>query len=308
MTRRNPDSVATPDVVTRIAQAVEIKLGRPPYVRQVKNKNEWFITDPMFSFVQHGLRKGATGYRVGYRYEAENDRILFCLVHSPIMAQLFKRNLTLSTLIHVAEATSRFRSSCSLYWDSRSVVGRRKGRTVRAIETDTTSELISDLQEFEDQYGFIRDLFPKIGNQKTGIGPATWAGNTFYLELASAKKANSAQRIASMVKASWPLFLCLYPIEAIEQRVACLARSLKAAKISIECEFTHIKGVTRKSKIDSNCRGTIEGAHIKPHAYGGSDRLNNGLWLCQYHHRETEGKLIGSRGLSRIDVRLTSAI
>lgn len=93
MSRRNPGTGIAPPVVIECAKALETRLGRASYVRQVKNRDEWFITDPMFSFVQHGLRKGATGYRVGYFFSAEENELAFYMVHSPVMAQLFKNNL-----------------------------------------------------------------------------------------------------------------------------------------------------------------------------------------------------------------------
>ena len=37
---------------------------------------------------------------------------------------------------------------------------------------------------------------------------------------------------------------------------------------------------------------------------GGSDQPENGLWLCEYHHRSTEGKLKGKRFKGAITVRL----
>jgi hypothetical protein len=51
------------------------------------------------------------------------------------------------------------------------------------------------------------------------------------------------------------------------------------------------------------CSGQTEGAHIKPHKKGGSDKLPNGVWLCQRHHRLTEGKLDGKRGLNVFEVK-----
>jgi hypothetical protein len=54
------------------------------------------------------------------------------------------------------------------------------------------------------------------------------------------------------------------------------------------------KGVTGKQ-----CAGQVQGAHIKPHAFSGLDKAENGLWLCEHHHRATEGKLQGTRGAVR---------
>ncbi len=304
MSRRNPHSSIAPQVVLEFGRAVEAKIGRPSYIRQVKNRKEWFISDPVFSFVQHGLRKGATGYRVGYFYSHKEDLLAFYLVHSPIMAQLFKKNLSVQSLIYAATTTSSFRSKSLLGWSSRAA--KSDGGNIAGIEEMEIDSFVARLKEFDNAVGFVNDLFPTLKNQKTGIGPATWAGNDFFLLLAENASALSAGDIASIVQSTWPLFLCLYPIDAIEQRVASLARNLKAAKLPKVCEYDQIKDIPDEKEISSWCRGEIEGSHIKPHSLGGSDRLENGLWLCQYHHRATEGRLVGSRSSKTLNVRFIS--
>lgn len=302
MSQRNPGNRITPAVVLELAGALETKLGRPSYVRQVKNQDEWFITDPMFSFVQHGLRKGATGYRIGYFFSAEANELVFCLVHSPVMAQIFKKNLRLSVIIHSIKGCSRFLKNPYINWSSRSA---RKGGEKRFFIKDDVKGFLSKLREIDENW-LVNDLFPKIENQKTGVGPAKWAGNDFFLLLSENASTLSAKDVKTVLEASWPLFLCLYPVSAIEQRVASLARNLTAAKLEKRCEYMRILDRPSKSEISPLCRGEIEGAHIKPHSVGGSDRLENGLWLCQYHHRETEGRLFGSRNTESLDVRFLS--
>lgn len=137
MSRQNPGNGIAPAVVLECAKTLEVKLGRPSYVRQVKNREEWFFTDPMFSFVQHGLRKGITGYRVGYFYSAEEDELGFFLVHSPVMAQLFKKNLHISALIKAATGCAPFCQAMRMFWDSR--MAKRKGERGFGIE-DTPTE------------------------------------------------------------------------------------------------------------------------------------------------------------------------
>lgn len=303
MSRKNPGDVA-PQVVMTLARAVEEKIGRPSYVRQVKNRDEWFVTDPMFSFVQHGLRKGVTGYRVGYFYSADDDDIAFYMVHSPVMAQLFKKNLRIPTLVHVIETTAPLRSRSYLHWSSRTAW--KEGKKWQYIQEIALADFLSVLQVVDDKHGFVNDLFPRIENQKTGVGSARSAGNDFFLLLAEQISGLSEKHLASVVHLSWPFFLCLYPVEAIEQRVASLARNLNAAKSPKSCEYSRIKNIPSEADISALCRGTIEGAHIKPHSLGGSDRLENGLWLCQYHHRETEGRLMGSRSSETFDVHFVS--
>lgn len=302
MSRRNPGTGIAPTVVLECARALETRLGRPSYVRQVKNCEEWFISDPMFSFVQHGLRKGATGYRVGYYYSAEDNELAFYMVHSPVMAQIFKKNLRISAIAHAVNGCSRFLSNPRMLWSSR--LAKRDGETRFGVR-DSTKEFLAFLSEVDERQ-FISDLFPKIENQKTGIGPAKWAGNDFFLLLAENAASLRPKDIAIVIASSWPLFLCLYPVVAIEQRVASLARNLTSAKYPKECEYKRILDRPADSEISSLCRGGIEGAHIKPHSLGGSDRSDNGLWLCQYHHRETEGCLAGSRSGGRFNVRFVS--
>ena len=59
-----------------------------------------------------------------------------------------------------------------------------------------------------------------------------------------------------------------------------------------------------KNILKTACSGQIEGAHIKPYKDGGSDKLENGVWLCNLHHRLTEGKLEGCRGIDTFEVNL----
>ncbi|HEX5268846.1 MAG TPA: hypothetical protein VFW33_00100 [Gemmataceae bacterium] len=47
------------------------KLGRPAHCRKVRNRQQWYVSDPVFSFVQHGMKKGDTGYRVGFMVDMD---------------------------------------------------------------------------------------------------------------------------------------------------------------------------------------------------------------------------------------------
>lgn len=303
MSIKNPGSRAIPDVVIKCASALEEKLGRPPYVRQVKNREEWWISDPMFSYVQHGLRKGVTGYRTGYFYSLDENVLAFYLVHSPVMAKIFKKNLHLSAIIHALEGCGNYCKAPRMIWSSR--VAQLNGEKNSYIE-EVGNEFLILLRELNEQK-FIADLFPSIENQKTGVGPALVAGNDFFLLLAENVSKLASNDIKTIIESSWPLFLCLYPVGAIEQRVASLARNLNAAKLAKVCEYEKIAGRPDEAEISSVCRGEIEGAHIKPHAKGGTDRFENGLWLCQYHHRKTEGRITGKRDKDKFAVRFIGA-
>jgi hypothetical protein len=77
------------EIVYHLTEAVSEKLGRPAYRRKVKNRDEYYIYDPVLSFITRG-DKGGLGYRVGYRvdfsYEDE-DELMFTLLHNPVMAK-----------------------------------------------------------------------------------------------------------------------------------------------------------------------------------------------------------------------------
>lgn len=146
------------------------------------------------------------------------------------------------------------------------------------MASESKTHLPSSLSFLEelDEREFIADLFPKIENQGKGDGSALAAGNTFFLLLAQRAGSLRPDDVATVVHSSWPLFLCLYPVSAIEQRMASLARSLVTAKLPRKCEYENISGLPDETEISALCRGAIEGAHIKPHALGGSDRMENG--------------------------------
>ena len=55
------------------------------------------------------MKKGATGYRIGYRVDLVQKVIFFNLIHSPVIVLLFKRNLVFSSLIQVIQATAGWR-------------------------------------------------------------------------------------------------------------------------------------------------------------------------------------------------------
>lgn len=298
MSSRNPPTIAVPPVVRATAVAVEAKLGRAPYIRQVKNGDEWFISDPVFSFVQHGFRKGATGYRVGLFHSSSRDELAFYMVHAPTMASVFKSNFSTKTLLAVAEATASFRTRSYMFWSSRTA--RKNGASLAAIESSSLADFSRQVLEWDQGGNLKRDLFPQIENQGNGTGKAKWAGNDFGFLLSERTGAIGAERIGALVDAAWPLFLLLYPQDALEQRVACLARNLLTAGVRPECEYVRIEGRDKLPAGASGCSGQLEGAHIKPHSLGGTDLATNGLWLCQHHHRLTEGLLIGDRKSPRL--------
>ena len=92
----------------------------------------------------------------------------------------------------------------------------------------------------------------------------------------------------------------LYPSKPIFKRNASLNRSL--LKVFRQCEIDNVIGIPDEIR-EKECFGQIEGAHIIPHKNGGSDKLENGLWLCNLHHRLTEGKLEGNRDLKNINAK-----
>jgi hypothetical protein len=265
-----------PRIVERLTDAVGEKLGRPAYCRKVLNPNDWYISDPVFSSVQHGMKKGATGYRIGYRVDLGQKVVFSDLVHSPVIALLFKRNLVFSSLIQMIQATAHWRRLHWIYRSSKLAV--RSDRDGQSLEADSLSDFVALLEEFDHTHGFIGDMFPKRRNTGKGAGQAPVAGNTFYLLLADRlTPLHSRAGIDQFVEASWLLFLCLYPIRPIEGRSASLARNMRRRGIPQVCEFPFIR-LPEGVAISPLCRGAIQGAHIKPDSVGGSDRAENGIW------------------------------
>jgi hypothetical protein len=159
------------------------------------------------------------------------------------------------------------------------------------IKTTNIQEFICELDEIEKS-DFKQTLFGKDAKGKTGVG------NIFALSLG---RGFSQKDISKIIAESWDLFLWLYPSKAVFTRNASLNRSLQ--KVEAKCEFRKIRNIPKS--ISSVCSGHIEAAHIKPHKQGGSDKLSNGIWLCNHHHRITEGKLEGRRGIDSFEVKYT---
>jgi len=157
------------------------------------------------------------------------------------------------------------------------------------IRVHNSEDFLNKIDELE-KYGFARSLFSKSKVGKTGVG------NIFGLCLANHCR---GEEIVNVIEKSWPLFLWLYPTRPAFKRNAFLNRSLQ--KVERECEIKKIKNLP-KTILETPCSGPIEGAHIIPYKNGGSDKLQNGVWLCNIHHRLTEGKLDGSRGVDRFEV------
>lgn len=294
-----------PDPVQYLVDSVSQALGRPAHCRQVRNRDEWYVCDPVISFIQQGMKRGNTGYRVGYRYDGDDNSFWFIVVHSPIMAKLFKRNLVLSSLVDVLRSTAKYRCSHRICRSSKQAIQSANKRDYECIESKSMSDFIEKLEMFDEEFGFVEDLFPARANTGKGGGKAPVAGNTFYVKLADRSQIyRSRVAIERLVDLTWPLFLCLYPIKPIEGRTAGLARKMRARGIEKVCEISSIQSLPES--ISRLCRGAIQGAHIKPDALGGSDQPENGLWLCEYHHRTTEGKLRGTRRADGPDVRFVA--
>ena len=222
------------------------------------------------------------------------------------LARSFKRHnpeLDSEQLTEVVQRTAGFRHSHWVYRSSKRAV--RGGFDGDRIESASLAEFVALIRDFDDRDGFITDMFPRRLNTGKGGGIARYAGNTFSLHLADASnELDSRAGVVRLVEASWPLFLCLYPVKPIERRAASLARSLRARGIPCHCEFSALR-LPPGTSINPLCRGEVQGAHIKPDARGGSDRAENGLWLCEYHHQATEGRLSGRRNSESVEVAVT---
>jgi hypothetical protein len=276
--------IKTPEIVNDIVRAVSEKLGREAISRKVNNRDEYFILDLAFSYFQKADRNRRNDYRSGYLYFNTKGKkyLLFVLAHTPIMTSFFKNNFDYEVFRNIIIDTEKYRDENFLRF--------KKDSKNERIKTKNIQEFLGKLDEIE-KIGFIKSVFSKDTKGKTGIG------NIFVLCLA---RGFDKKDISKIVEKSWDLFLWLYPSKPLFKRNASLNRSLQ--RIEHKCEIGKIKNLP-KAISKALCSGQIEGAHIKPHKDGGSDKLANGLWLCGHHHRLTEGKLDGKRGIDIFEVK-----
>lgn len=276
--------IKTPEIVNDIVRAVSEKLGREAISRQVNNREQYFILDLAFSYFQKADRNRRNDYRSGYLYYRIKDKnyLLFVLAHTPIMTSFFKNNFDYEVFRNIIIDTDKYRDKNYL----RFKINSKK----EEIKTKNIQEFLYKLDEIE-KFGFVKSVFAKDKKGKTGIG------NIFGLRLA---KEFSKNDISKIIEKSWDLFLWLYPSKPVFKRNASLNRSLQ--KIENKCEIGKIRNLP-EAILKTACSGHVEGAHIKQHKHGGSDKLANGVWLCNLHHRLTEGKLDGKRGLDIFEVK-----
>jgi hypothetical protein len=275
--------INTPETVNDIVRAVSDKLGREAISRKVNNREEYFILDLAFSYFQKADRNRRNDYRGGYLFFEKDgiNHLLFVLAHSPIMTSFFKNNFDYAVFRNIVQDTAAYRDEHFLRLKKHSKYER--------IQTTNIQEFLHELDEIEKD-GFTRSAFGKDTKGKTGVG------NIFALSLG---RGFNQKDISKIIEKSWYLFLWLYPSKPVFTRNASLNRSLQ--KVKAQCEISKIKNIP-KNILSSVCSGQIEAAHINPHKQGGSDKLSNGIWLCNHHHRITEGKLEGSRGIDSFEV------
>lgn len=275
--------IKPPEIVAAIVETVSEKLGREAIFRRVNNREEYFILDLAFSYFQKADRNRRNDYRSGYLYLVHKGkkRLLFALAHTPIMSSFFKNNFDYETFRAIIANTAKYRDENYLRFKSKGIQEK--------IRTSDLEVFLNKLDALELS-GFTKSVFGKSKADKTGVG------NIFGVCLASDFNQDAIREI---IQNSWDLFLWLYPSRPVFKRNASLNRSLKS--IDSKCEIAKIKNLP-KVVTETPCSEQVEGAHITPYKYGGSDKLQNGVWLCNAHHRLTEGKLDGSRGVDRFEV------
>ena len=279
--------IEPPKIVTAIVETVSSKLGRKAIFRKVNSRDEYFVLDLSFSYFQKADRNRRNDYRSGYLYlnHKGDNRLLFAMAHTPVMLSFFKNNFDYRTFRAIIAKTAKYRVENYLRFS--------KNGVRELIRTPDIEEFLSKLDELEIS-GFARLAFNKSKTGKTGVG------NLFGICLADHCH---EENIAEVIEDSWDLFLWLYPTRPVFERSASLNRSLQ--RIEMKCEIAKIKNLPRMV-FETPCYGRVEGAHIIPHKHGGSDKLQNGLWLCNVHHRLTEGKLNGSREADRVEVKYSN--
>ncbi len=275
--------IRPPEIVTAVVEIVSEKLGREAIFRKVNNREEYFILDLAFSYFQKADRNRRNDYRSGYLFVANKGkaRLLFALAHTPIMSSFFKNNFDYQTFRAIIANTAKYRDNHYLRFS-------RKG-VQEEIRTSDLDLFLKKLDELEES-SFAKSAFGKSKTGKTGVG------NIFGVCLADSFDKDV---VGEVIENSWDLFLWLYPSKPVFKRNASLNRSLKS--VDSKCEIGKIKNVP-KPLLETPCEGRVEGAHIRPYKDGGSDKMQNGVWLCTAHHRLTEGKLDGSRGVDWFEV------
>lgn len=300
--RRSNRAIRPPTVVVRVQDALTSILGRAATVRRMRNGRDWFIYDPIFSHIQRAAGSGATGYRAGLYYQPNQNLLAFYIVHAPVMARIFKANWCTRTVLSLVKATKSYRDLSHMFWSTGAKSGTDQQGT-RILTYATFAAFERAVLAWDAERGFATDLFPGIARRARSPNPRLRAGHDFGLLLATKVRSLSDRQIQRLVEKAWPVFAMLYPNRPVERRDAVLARNLTKAGIPRRCEVRSIDGLERLVADVGPCQGRIEGAHIIPHARGGSDRASNGLWLCEYHHRRTEGRLVGDRNEPRVKLR-----
>ena len=284
-----------PRVAELIHEVLSEKLGRPAILRKVKNRGDSFITDPVFSYIQTADRNRRRDYRLGFQWEPQYRCLWFYMVHNPIGAETFKQNLDVTDLFEVIRKTASFRSAHKLLFSSKEAY-RSTGNETMEFWSESVNKFQRELRAFDEAHDLKRDLFPKLPNRgKKRTTDRAWAaGNQFGLLLATGgDNTFDKSTIKKIIDRSWPLFMALYPTQPIFKRDATLARQLKVKDPNKRCNVDHIKRLPKRIK-GAKCSGIIDAAHIKPHRLGGSDKSENGIWLCRHHHQLTEGTLKGT--------------
>jgi len=282
--------IKAPDIVNEIVNTVSKKLGREAIFRKVNNREEYFILDLAFSYFQKADRNRRNDYRSGYLL-GKNDTgyyLLFIIAHTPVMLSFFRNNFDYDVFKNILINTSKYRSEHFLRIDK----GEKKSKIRIRLRKKSLDDFFANLDDLNKK-DFTKTYLAKSNKNQTGID------NILVLLIA---KDIRIKDVAKIIDASWNLFLWLYPSKPVFKRNASLNRSLQ--KIERNCEIDKIKNLP-KSILKISCSGQIEGAHIKPHKCGGSDKLENGVWLCNQHHRLTEGKLGGKRELNKFEVKYT---
>jgi hypothetical protein len=250
--------------------------------------------DSVFGITVYDHNSGRRDYRARFQITQVGRgrfEVAFNLVYCPAMAKCFRENLKSdhSPLIKTISGILRFRKGAAgdggikiVYDSRRENVAKRKAGKPKGINCTVDVEIEGKAYKTAlSSPSFAADLFP----EKTPI-----AGNCFYLGSVNDEEflvpgVYSDKRLKRFMTIMWPIFAMLYPSDYRRKRINGLRRAVESGKIEMKCEKAQIKGL-----ILSRCQRLCEAAHIKPFHRGGSDNPENGLWLCQKHHRKTEGR------------------
>lgn len=312
----------TPVSVVAFSEALSRKLGRPAVVRQGKNSysNNWTIFDPDFDSIRRSANVSGRSYTTGLsiKFDGSYFTVWIETSNDPGLAANLRKNLITSpeTLVKVARSTGLLRAGNMVTWSSKRLSDAAGGKhTMREIHLDDLDSFLRELKKHANQKVIKEDLFVDLPNagKHGGIGP--YSGKTFrFLVTHGSEKEikrmtetvagemELKKQTLNIIKKIWPLWIMFHSHGLREPRRADLRRRMDAKLKVSKCEFCNIVGLP-KEIAHTKHKGKVVSHHIEMHIKGGTDLIDNGIYLCEQHHHLIHiwGKTKGRRDLDDIN-------